>query len=64
MVTKHFVGRDCELSSTGVDARGEAIHPWDVTRAVLSHIGAAFEESGRKAWSRNDRHAQWRCQLL
>lgn len=47
-----FLGRDCELSSTGLDARGGPIPPWDVTCAVLREIDAAFEPHGTRSWSR------------
>ncbi len=44
-----FLGRDCELSTTGVDALGRGIDPWVVTQAVLERIGAAFEP--RATWT-------------
>ena len=52
MAIPKFMGRDCELSTSGVDARGRALQPWDVTRAVLDHIDAAFQPYGTRTWSR------------
>jgi hypothetical protein len=51
MPIQKFAGRDCELSTTGIDPGGVAIKPWDVTRAVLERIGAAFEPFGLRAWN-------------
>ena len=50
IVPKHL-GRDCELSTSGVDPNGDPIHPWDVTRDVLTHLGAAFEATGGRIWT-------------
>lgn len=52
MAIPKFMGRDCELSTSGVDARERALQPWDVTRAVLDHIDAAFQPYGTRTWSR------------
>ncbi len=46
------LGRDCELSTTGTGPRGDAIAPWNVTRRVLEHVGAAFEPYGTEPWTR------------
>ena len=51
MIVPKHIGRDCELSTSGSDPEGEPIHPWDVTRHVLAHIGAAFESTGGAIWS-------------
>jgi len=52
MISKS-IGRDCELSTTGIDSAGSAIEPWSVTRSVLDHIDAAFEPLGTATWSRS-----------
>jgi len=52
MALPKYMGNDCELSTSGVDARDQAIPSWDVTRAVLDHIDAAFEPYGTRTWSR------------
>ncbi len=46
-----FGGRDCELSSTGIDRDGNSINSADVTRAVLRHIAEAVELRGGRVWS-------------
>ena len=51
MIVKH-IGRDDELSTTGVDADGNAVPPCDVTTAILDEIDAAFEPHGLATWSR------------
>ncbi len=48
MIPKHG-GRDCELSTTGIDADG-AIHPDEVTRAILNHIPTALCSRGGHVW--------------
>ncbi len=48
-------GRDCELSTTGVDADGRSIDPWKVTREILRQIGPALASYGVKVWSRRSR---------
>ncbi|MBC8875239.1 MAG: proteasome accessory factor PafA2 family protein [Planctomycetes bacterium] len=48
-------GRDCEFSTTGVDAAGRSIDPWKVTRNILRQIGPALAAYGAKAWSRQTR---------
>ena len=52
MTLPKYLGRDCELSTTGSDERGRAISPWDVTQAVLEHVDAAFEPEGARSWTR------------
>jgi hypothetical protein len=47
-----FGGRDCELSTTGMDARGETEDSCTVTREVLMQIESAFSERGGSVWSR------------
>jgi proteasome accessory factor A len=51
------LGRDCELSTSGVDARGRALDPWHVTRAVLDHVGTAFAPRGFDVWRADRRRS-------
>jgi hypothetical protein len=46
------VGRDCELSTTGLTSDGRTIQPWRVTREVLAHIDAALTPIGGRVWRR------------
>ena len=48
-----FLGRDCELSTTGRAVDGSSISNWDVTRAVLSCIDSAFHPQDARTWSRH-----------
>ncbi|MGD9857873.1 MAG: hypothetical protein AB7U20_23260, partial [Planctomycetaceae bacterium] len=41
-----YLGRDCELSTTGVDAQGGSIDPGRVTREVLRHIPDTLAAQG------------------
>lgn len=52
MALPKFIGRDCELSTTGISPEGRALDPWEVTKEILHHIDAAFEPLGRSTWSR------------
>lgn len=52
-----YMGRDCELSSTGVDGDGDSIDPGRVTREVLRQIPAAFAANGAHVWSERSRFA-------
>lgn len=52
MIVRKYIGRDCELSTTGLDPEGHTVQPGDVTRAVLDGIGAAFEPHGLSPWHR------------
>lgn len=52
MTKQIFGGRDCELSTTGVDARGNTIDAWKVTGKVLEQITPTLAEQGVRAWSR------------
>jgi proteasome accessory factor A len=45
-----YLGRDCELSTTGIDPDGRRIDPWDVTQAVLARIPEVF--APRPTWTR------------
>ena len=45
------IGRDCELSTTGLTPEGRTVPSWEVARHVLAHIGAAFEPIGGRVWS-------------
>ena len=50
MVVK-YLGRDCELSTTGIGADDQAIASWNVVRAILAQIGPAFRAQGAEVWS-------------
>jgi hypothetical protein len=52
MATPKYGGRDCELSTTGVDARGESIDSCKVTSNVLAELTPALTELGVGVWSR------------
>ncbi len=43
MAQPKYGGRDCELSTTGVDARGNSLDPWKVTCRVLDELGPASQ---------------------
>ncbi|MEE8146016.1 MAG: hypothetical protein V3T24_00305, partial [Longimicrobiales bacterium] len=47
-----LMGRDCELSTTGLTPDGRTIRSWRVTRHVLTNIDAAFEPVGGRVWTR------------
>ncbi|MCH7856181.1 MAG: proteasome accessory factor PafA2 family protein [Gemmatimonadetes bacterium] len=47
-----LMGRDCELSTTGLTPEGRTLHSWRVTRHVLANIDAAFEPVGGRVWTR------------
>lgn len=49
-----LIGRDAELSTTGIDGSGRSISPGNVTAAVLDHIRPVFAERGVNVWSRRD----------
>jgi hypothetical protein len=50
-----FGGRDCELSTTGIDASGRSIDGWSVIRDVLDHLQPALAEHQVRVWSRDMR---------
>ena len=52
MTLAKFIGRDSELSTTGVDASGEPLDSSEVTQKVLEQIGPVIEERGGVVWSR------------
>lgn len=52
MMLPKRVGRDCELSTTGLTADGATIPSWRVTRDVLAHVEGALAASGGRVWSR------------
>ena len=54
MTPKHL-GRDCELSSTGIDAEGASIDPGRVTREILRQIPESFAARGATVWSERSR---------
>jgi proteasome accessory factor A len=45
------LGRDCELSTTGIDPAGRSIDAFEVTKKVLGKIDAAFAPYGTSTWS-------------
>ncbi len=58
MAEPKYGGRDCELSTTGLDSRGESIDSWKVTPTVLAELTPALAELGIGVWSRQSvRHA-------
>jgi hypothetical protein len=52
MVVK-YVGRDCELSTTGLGGTDRAMASWQVVRGVLEQIGPVFRGHGGEVWSRD-----------
>lgn len=48
-----FLGRDCELSTSGSGPQGHSVDSWRVTRAVLDQIPRALAASGATSWKRN-----------
>ncbi|HUG92609.1 MAG TPA: proteasome accessory factor PafA2 family protein [Planctomycetaceae bacterium] len=54
MIPKRM-GRDCELSTTGLDADGRPVDPADVAQQVLRQIGPVFERRGGAAWTHSRR---------
>jgi len=52
MVSK-FIARDCELSTTGVDASNHMLDPWFVSRRVLAQIGTVFDSRHKSIWPSN-----------
>lgn len=50
IVLKH-IGRDCELSTTGIGPDGRALDSGDVTDAVLRHIAPAGRDLRVAVWS-------------
>jgi Pup amidohydrolase len=54
MAEKKYIGRDCELSTTGIDAEGRSLDSWDVTRAVLRQIDRAGSEAQTTVWARGE----------
>ncbi len=51
MLVPKYLGRDCELSTTGISADRRAIPPWEVTQRVLRRIDAGFAHLGTKCWT-------------
>ncbi|MCO6456008.1 MAG: proteasome accessory factor PafA2 family protein [Pirellulaceae bacterium] len=51
MALPKYGGRDCELSTTGVDADGRAIDSWTVTRHVLRQLAPALNDRDVTVWS-------------
>jgi hypothetical protein len=50
-----YLGRDCELSTTGIAHDGRSIEPGEVTRCVLQQIGAAQEQHGIRVFTERSR---------
>lgn len=48
-----FAGRDCEVSTTGMDAQGCSIDAGTVTREILHYVPAALEQFGATYWTRD-----------
>ena len=59
-----YIGRDCELSTTGIDANGDSIEPGRVTREVLRRIPEAFAERGTTVWSERGQFASYSMDCL
>jgi len=55
MAEKKYLGRDCELSTTGIDADGGSLNSWTVTSAVLRCIKRAAADAQVTVWSRDAR---------
>jgi proteasome accessory factor A len=53
MATPKYLGRDAELMTAGADAEGRPLQQWRVVRALLAHVGAAFERFGGEPWSQH-----------
>ncbi len=47
----NYLARDCELSTTGIGADGQAIASWNVVRPILAQIGPVFRAQGAEVWS-------------
>lgn len=59
-----FLGRDCELSTTGINGAGEAIEPGQVTREVLRHIADALQARGIPVFAEQGRFAEYSIDCL
>jgi Pup amidohydrolase len=55
MVVKKYLGRDCEFSTTGINASGGSVDSWSVARAVLRQIQRASQSMGATVWSHDSR---------
>ena len=58
MIPKHF-GRDCELSTTGIDGLGNPVDPGRVTREILRQLPTACAERGLSVYSEGSRFASY-----
>ena len=54
MPEKKYIGRDCELSTTGIDPEGRSLDSWSVTRAVLPKIESAARSAHATVWSQTN----------
>lgn len=55
MTVPKMGGRDCELSTTGIDANGQTIDSWRVTREILDNLTPALAAHQVRVWSRDVR---------
>ena len=53
MATPKYIGRDAELMTAGADANGRPLQQWQVVKALLARVGAAFEPFGGEPWSQH-----------
>lgn len=53
-----FGGRDCELSTTGIDPQGRRIDGWTVIRDILNHLEPALAQQQVRVWVRDSRWTQ------
>lgn len=51
MSVPKYVGRDCELSTTGSDSAGRPLPQFEVARAVVRKVGAAYAPYGTEVWT-------------
>ena len=51
MAQQKYIGRDCELSTTGMGKFGQSLSCWSVTRSVLQQIDIAAATAGATVWA-------------
>jgi hypothetical protein len=61
MAVPKYGGRDCELSTTGVDPSGAAVDCCLVTSRVLAAMGPALAALGIRTWSRQPSGEGYTC---
>ena len=67
MALPKYMTRDAELSTTGIDRRGQSIDQYEVARRILHQVPNAIREYGGSFWKRNtygaaysmDCHRNW-----